>query len=507
MTSHLGYAIGIDLGTSSCKTIIIDQNGKPLSFGSANYVFPGKNFSWIEQPPDILYRAVIKSLKSAINNFPTNRSMNECIGMSIGGALHSVLSLDQNDKPISNVITWADSRSFQQTELLAAITNPHDHYMNSGCPNHPMYPISKIKWMQQNTPDQFNNSARFISAKEYITWKLCGEFIVDYATASGSGLLNIHTLDWEKNSLSFAGIKKNQLSVLASPAERIGVLRSDIAKQVGLPKNIPISLGSADAVNSSLGAASVTPEKLTCMIGSSGAIRTITKKPLLDQEERLWCYAIDPDNWLTGGAINNGGLAISWLCETLSHIVQSRRQISFEQIMNWAEQAPPGSDGVICLPFFVKERSPYWNPNMRAIFFGLTLQHNHTHLARSIIEGIGFRLLSVLNAVQDLSGKERFEICTSGGFTKSSFWVQVLSDIFNQPMKIPSIGETSAVGAAFWVLISEGIVPKISDLVTLVQIDKTYYPNQMNYEIYKQNYRNYSEIYFSTRKIYDNIYR
>ncbi len=501
MKKESEYAIGIDLGTGSCKIIIIDTSGKSLGFGSSDYFSSSNEASWTDQDPEFLFSVLIQSLKSALEK--PQLPPEKCLGISVGGALHSIMAIDSHHQPLSDVFTWADTRSKKQSQNLGTQIDTHAHYLTCGCPNHPMYPLSKIIWFREENKHLFDKTSKFISAKEYILWKLTGEEVVDYAIASGTGLLNIHSLNWDNESLSIAGITKNQMFNLREPTEKIGGLNKAVATLTGLRPNTPVYMGSADAVNSSLGAGTLTPDQLTCMVGTSGAIRTITNEPVLDHQERLWCYAINKNYWISGGAINNGGLAISWLCDTFTQISNAGSPIGFDKIMRWAEDAPAGCDGVICLPFFSQERSPYWNPNMRAVFFGLSLNHSHTHIARAVIEGIGFRLFSVLEVIQEVTRKEKYDIRASGGFTKSEFWVQVLTDIFNQNINIPTTGETSAVGAAFWVLISSGVVKDLNELDSFIEITRTHYPNREVQARYKQSYQVYKDIYFSMRNIYD----
>ena len=177
-------------------------------------------------------------------------------------------------------------------------------------------------------------------------------------------------------------------------------------------------MGSSDAVNSSIGAGAVAPTQATLMIGTSGALRVVSHRPVLDPEARSWCYAIDETHWLVGGAINNGGVALSWLRDCLNQ-AHAGQPLTFEDVLALAGRAPAGSKGLVCLPLFAGERSPNWNLNARAAFFGMSLEHELRHVARALLEGIGFRFKSLLQVLLEI-GVDVRKIVASGGFTQSA---------------------------------------------------------------------------------------
>ncbi len=496
------YVIGIDLGTSSCKTIIINISGDLLGFGSASYAADNLDSQWKEQNSSALFDGLITSLQSAIQS--SFVSPIKCLGISIGGALHSIMAVDHEYKPLSGVLTWADTRAINQSEFIAKSFDTHNNYLRSGCPNNQMYPLAKILWMKEKNKNLFRKTDKFISAKEYILWRLTGERIIDYAIASGSGLFNISEFHWDQKLLEIAGIKENKLAPVSNPLHEVGPLDVAISKLVGLQSPIPVFLGSADAVNSSLGAGTIDSHSITCMVGSSGAIRTISNRPIFDTTERLWCYCIDQSHWLVGGAINNGGLALDWLRRTFNLENKQDPEISFQHLINWASEVPILPDGLICLPFFIGERSPYWNTKMRAILWGLTIKHDHRNISQAVLEGIGFRLKSVLDSLVEVIGEIQ-DVRASGGFIKSAHWVQILSNIFNKKILIPKTGETSALGAAYWVILALGISNSFDSIRQLNNIEKIYKPQKKYISSYQSAFSIYKRIYFQNREIFNSL--
>jgi gluconokinase len=498
------WFLGIDLGTGSCKAVAVDENGKILGFGAVEY--PGTE-SRQEQDPRGLLKAAIGAVRQAVER--SGARPVGCGGMSIGGAMHSVMALDANDRPLTGVITWADGRAVEQARTLAGTPAGMKLYRETGCPAHGTYPLYKILWLRQNRPEVFGSARRYVSAKEYIGFRLTGIWQVDYALAAGSGFLNTHTLQWSDNALDLAGVRKEQLSPPAPPVALMGRLQTELAMQMGLPADTPVVTGSADAVNSSLGAGAVSPTQATLMVGTSGALRVITPRPVLDPQARSWCYAVDEAHWLVGGAINNGGVALAWLRDLFNQAIlrdSGTKPLSFEDILALANSAPVGAGGLICLPLFAGERSPNWNLDARAVFFGMTLAHEARHMARALLEGIGFRFKSLLEVMQEMELDVR-QIVTSGGFTQSEMWMQAMADVLGREISVPVWGETSALAAAFWPFLAAGGAGSINDIRNWVRFSRVQHPVSEHTAVYQQMYPLFSRLYQSLKGAFDEVAR
>jgi gluconokinase len=496
------WYLGIDLGTSSCKTVIIDDYADVLGFGASEYVASDTRTTWQEQDPNSILEGMIRAVRAATADAGDLSA--PCGGLSLGGALHSMMALDDAGEPLTGVMTWADGRAVEQAQKLRDRAETADLYEQTGCPIHGMYPLYKIIWLREKRPDIFQRAARFVSAKEYIFAQMTGQDWIDPSLAAGSGLLNTHTLRWHLPALELAGIEPEQLSSLHPPTEAHQGLEPSLAKRMGIPADTPVVLGSSDATNSNLGAGAVQSHQATLNVGSSGAYRFIAPKPILDPKERSWCYAIDENHWLVGGAINNAGLALSWWRDALNAILPDEDQVSFGDLIEKAEEVDAGADGLLCLPFLAGERSPYWNLNARASFFGLTLEHDARHMARALLEGVGFSVRS-LDEVLVEQGAEIDEVRASGGFTKSIFWMEMISSTLKRALTVPAWGETSSLGAAFWPLLAAGVINQLEDLGDLVQLDQTCQPSRRDAAIYDQLYPFYRDLYTTLESSFDHI--
>ena len=489
------WFLGLDLGTSSCKTVVVDEQGRVLGFGSSEYANDNTPGKWQEQDPNVVLSSVVDAARNAIEN--AGELPGNCAGASIGGALHSLMAVDADGKPLTGLMTWADARATPQAKALSQTADASRLYQETGCPMHGMYPLYKIRWLKDERPEIFQKAARFISAKEFVFSRLTGQYVVDYSVAAGSGLLNIHHLNWNPQSLDLAGIKPVQLSMLADPKEIVDGIQPELARRMGLSSKTRLVLGSSDAANSTLGAGSVSMHQATCMVGTSAALRIITSQPILDPKGRSWCYAIDRQHWLVGGSINNGGIALSWLRDCLNSISQdspSAQPLSFTELLEMASCIPLGAQGLICLPFFAGERSPNWNLDSRAVFFGLGLEHDARHIARAVLEGIAFRLMSLKEILDEISGSVT-EIRASGGFTHSNFWLQMVADAFNCELVVPSWGETSSLGAALWALQATGALQNLYAIHACVPVKDRLQPGTAEAQAYRLLFQFYCDLY------------
>jgi gluconokinase len=501
------FFIGIDLGTGSCKSLVADEAGRVLGFGVGEYGGADAGGRWQEQDPGSLLAGAVASVRNALERAGVSPA--HCAGLSVGGALHSVMAVDGRGHPLTGVMTWADGRAVDQARTVADGPTGKSLYRETGCPVHGMYPLYKILWLRSNRPGVFRAARRYVSAKEYVCFRLTGNWSVDYSVAAGSGFLNTHTLRWSEKALAAAGIRTDQLSVLSPPVAPLGKLQAAMAAETGLSAGTAVVAGSSDAVNSSLGAGAVAVPQATLMVGTSGALRVISPRPVLDPQARSWCYAIDETHWLLGGAVNNGGLVLSWLRDCLNQAAAHGagvQPLTFEDMLGLAGRAPAGAGGIVCLPFLAGERSPYWNLNARALFFGMRLGHDMRHLARALLEGVGFRFRNLMEVLIEV-GLDLEQIVASGGFAQSGLWLQVMADVLDRELNVPVWGETSALAAAFWAALAAGAAGCMEDIRSWVRIDRVCRPIDRNTAVYDRIYPLYMRLYETAAGHFEEIAR
>lgn len=365
--------------------------------------------------------------------------------------MHSLILMDKDDKPLTRAITWADNRAAKYSEELKANGLGAEIYAKTGTPIHPMAPLSKILWLKNEKPDLYHQAKKFVDLKSYVFFRLFGVYRMEYSIASATGMFNIFKLTWEQQALDLLGITEEQLPELVEPTDSISGLNERYSELLGISTDVPFIFGASDGVLSNLGVGAIDPGVVAVTIGTSGAVRVVVDKPVVDPNGKLFCYALTKDKWVVGGPVNNGGIVFRWVKDQLfapEKITAEQMQVSTYDILTQiAEKIPAGSDGLLFHPYLGGERAPIWDAYARGSFFGLTRKHTRAHMVRAALEGIVYNLYIVMLTIEGVAGKPK-SIQATGGFARSALWRQMLADIFEQDVTIPESFESSCLGAA-----------------------------------------------------------
>ena len=487
--------IGVDVGTTGVRAIAYQKDGLSLCSADEFYPLETPYPDWAEQNPEIIYKAIEKVVREVANTLIYKGK--NVSGIAISTVMHSFAPANENRELLSNMITWADSRSVGiVNELKKDESLVKGFYERTCCPTHSCYPFLKILWVRKNYPDVFAKMRYIYSLKDYIFEKMTGEWVVDKSSASASGLYNAHKMDWDEEILNYAGITREQLPPVVSTTYQ-SKLTDSAAQRLNLPENLPVVIGATDGVLVNVGIGAIEDGQLSATIGTSGAIRMLTKTPKVDSLGRTWCYNLTDDMWVAGGAINNGGIIMRWLRDKVCHYSNHRLEDididPYDLMTLKASKIPAGAEGLLLLPFFTGERAPYWNSELRGMFFGLSLNHSRSHMIRAGMEGICFSLNCVLSALKDFGQVK--DIRVSGSFTKSPLWLQIMADIFGEHITLPQNSEGAAFGAAVLGFIASGEMKDISDTANLIKPKKVYKPQAENKEVYEELFDIYSSLY------------
>jgi gluconokinase len=498
--------IGIDIGTTGVRAVAYQADGQSLCAASQDYPLYTPHLGWAEQDPN----EIIGAMESVISDVVTSltQSGRKAEGVSISSVFHSFLAYDKEGEPTTTLMTWADNRSQEIVREMKRIDPDFlSIYRRTGCPLHPMYPMAKIAWLRNERPEIFNRSSYFGSIKDYAFRILTGQWVVDRSIASGSGLYNLFNLEWDRELLTYLSISEETLPNVVSTTYS-QPLRGEMARRTGLQPGIPVVIGAGDGVLVNVGIGAVRPGDMSATIGTSGAVRMLADKPCTDEKGRTWCYNLTDTVWVSGGAINNGGIALRWMrdhfSETEQRVAEKLGVDSYDLMSSYAKKIAPGSEGLIMLPFFTGERAPNWNADARGVLFGLTLQHDKRHMIRATMEGVCYRMNSILHALQEVTGPAR-EIRVSGSFIRSELWLQILADTLNQEINVPNVNEGAAFGAAVLGFVSAGILKDISSTADFVTIEKTYKPGASAVKCYQELYDIYNRIYWNLQQEFTDI--
>lgn len=501
------YVIAADIGTTSTKTLVIDREGRVIASNSVEYPLYTPKPDIAEQDPDEMFQAVVTGIGAVIAK--AGISANEVLCVSFSSAMHSLIAVDADGNPLTRCITWADNRSSAYSGIVNREHNGRAIYMATGTPIHPMSPLIKLMWMKENDPELHKRARRFIGIKEYVFAKLFpGRYVIDHSLASATGLFNLRKLDWDANALSLAGIGPERLSEPVPTTYKLEGLDSRYAADMGLNTDTPFIVGASDGVLANLGSGAFEPGIVAVSIGTSGAARAVVQEPVTDPEGRLFCYNLLENFWVIGGAINNGGIMFRWARDVLAtqEAEEGRKRglDPYDYLTSLAEQVPAGSDGLIFLPLLAGERAPYWNANARGVFFGLSLYHQKSHMIRAVLEGVIYRIHSVVQALEEVSGPTK-EVRGSGGFARSPFWRQIMADVLGTPVAVPNAIEASGLGAAQLGLYAMGEVSSIEGIHNWVKNETYHTVNEDNHRIYNKLTGIYRNVYHQLSHEFDAI--
>ncbi|CAH1853006.1 gluconokinase [Convivina intestini] len=501
------YMIGVDLGTTSTKAVLFDDQNQVVA--QANYGYPlyRDEPDMAEEDLDEIFVAFSNALGSVIRQ-ANLADGNKITAVSFSSAMHSLIAFDKDWKPLTRVITWADTRAVEFADDLKKSGLGQEIYSKTGTPIHPMAPLSKLLWLKNAHPDIFQKAAHYLGIKEYLFHRLFGANKMDISIASGTGLFNIFNLEWDSQALELTGLKPEQLPKPVSPYEYETKMVAEYAAVLGIPADTPFVYGAGDGPLSNLGVDAVKPGVAAITVGTSGAIRVVSDKPVIDPKGRTFTYALDKDHWVVGGPVNNGGDVFRWARDNLFDAEKSTAALlgrdAYDLMTEIASRIPAGSNGLLFHPYLGGERAPIWDANARGSFFGLNHSHTRANMLRAVLEGITFNIYMVSLALEEVVGNLE-SIQATGGFAHSPLWRQMFADIFEQPVTVPESIESGALAA---VIVAQKALGKIDDLYEISKYigkSATYQPNPENYEAYRELAPIFIRLSRQLQTEYDNI--
>jgi gluconokinase len=470
--------IGIDAGTTGTKAVAAGVDASVLATADVSYPLLIPEPRWAELDSGELQRATIRALGDIAGQLAGTD--HQVAGICLSAAMHGLLPFDAGNRPLAPVATWADTRADDEARRLRVEAGALDLHARTGTPVHPMSPLTKLMWTATHQPDLHRSAARWGGVKELIIAALVdGELTIDLSCASATGMYDIHERRWDPQALELAGVPPDRLARVVPTTELVGTLRPDVARAVGLPDSTPVVAGASDGALANLGVGAVVEGYAALSVGTSGALRAIRRTPGIDSARRLFCYALTDDRWVIGGAVSNGASVLDWLASALGPSDDDVRTLLGE-----AEHVPPGSAGLLALPYLLGERAPWWRSGLSGAYVGLRRDHGRGHLARAAIEGVAQQLALILAAVAD-AGVDVTEIRATGGALSSPLWSTVLASALDMPLRQAPSSEGTAVGAA---LLGHHALGNLSDLdraAEIVTLDRATAPDPRAADVYR----------------------
>jgi gluconokinase len=466
--------LGVDIGTTSAKVTAFDDHGAAGETAERAYALREPLPGHAVQDPLEVVQAAVDAIAGA-----ASACSGRVAGIGLSSAMHSLVGLGADGRPLTDLLTWADTRAAAEADELRA-EHPGLH-ARTGTPLHPMAPLAKLVWLRRHEPATFAKVARWAGIKQLLVERLTGIWVMDHSIASGTGLMDLERLAYDPEALEAAGVREEQLPPLA-PCTTVleGGLTATAARDTGLPRDTRVVLGAGDGPLANVGVGAVRPGVAACSIGTSGALRLMVERPVVDRARRLFCYALAPERWVVGGAINNGGVVLQWAADALAPDLGEHAEARLLQL---AAQVPAGSDGLIMAPYLLSERAPHWSATPHGAYVGLTRAHRREHLVRAALEGVCLQLALVLASMRD-AGNEVREIRATGGFARSPLWRQMLTDALGMEIGFPEGHEGSGFGAALLAMEALGLIESIDVAADLVRIGTVTHPDPADAETY-----------------------
>ncbi len=481
------YFVGVDIGTSSVKAAAFDKKGVLLGKKTASYPTLSPAAGLHEQDPEQVFTATIQCLKNLLSS--TSGSV---AAVSFSSAMHSLIALDGKGKAISPCILWSDNRSATIAEQLKKTAEGSDIYQHTGTPIHAMSPLCKIAWLRQFNTSIFQKSAHFIGIKEYIIFRLTNELLTDYSIASATGLFDAKKCDWYSPALDFAGITAEKLPTLVSPEHQLNFIKNEFAQYLKIPANTPFIIGASDGCLANLGAGASSPGEAVLTIGTSGALRMNTNTPANDVKQRIFNYLLVENQYVTGGASNNGGIVYEWFTQQFFGTKPNSKSMKPRQ--EALSLLPAGSDGLLFVPYILGERAPVWNAHAKGGFHGIAHHHTLAHFHKAVLEGILLNMSLIGEVLEEVVAPMQV-IYANGGFVKMPVWVQMAADMFGKKICLSENEEASAFGAALLGMKAIGHLDDFSLAKKMAGLRKEFLPDLGHHEVYLQKRKEIKAVY------------
>ena len=491
--------IGLDIGTSSVKALIVSSSGEVLKVCSPEYPFQTTKPLWAETDPEVWWEATKKAVRALLDEVDPS----SIGGIGLTGQMHGLVVLDGKGEVLRPCIMWNDQRSFAECEQMTSIIGEEEILRITGNPVLAGFTAPKILWLQKNEPDIFARIDKIILPKDFIRYKLTGEFFTDVSDASGMSLLNVGQRTWSNQIIDQLGWKKEWFAEVTESTEVTSKVSSYGAEFTGLAAGTPVVAGGGDCAAQAVGSSIVEEGKMSVTLGTSGVVFAQSDSYRMEPEGKLhaFCHAV-PGKWHLMGVMLSAAGSYQWFKNEFAKLEDKIEKEgganAYDQLTEMASSIKPGSEGCLFLPYLSGERTPHPDPHARGAFIGLSLRHGMGHMARSVLEGVSFGLNDSLTLMKRL-GINPSNVVLTGGGTRSSLWKQMLADVFESTCTLVNAQEGAAYGAAM--LAAVGV--KIKNSVEKVSREWIKETERIlpdgKVEIYRKIYSRYIQLYPSLK--------
>lgn len=491
------FLLGIDIGTYESKGVLVDHSGKVIASSTVPHEMIIPRQGWAEHDPEKTWWGDFVTLSGKLLE-KSGIKANAIAGIGVSAIAPCMLPVDKDNNPLRmGVLYGVDTRAREEIWELMERLGEERVFALTGNELSSQAVGPKILWLKKNEPEIYQKAAKFLTASSFIVSRLTGKTVIDHLTASFfTPLYDFYQGKWSEE-LCEGIVEIDRLPEIGWACESAGTVTAEAARITGLAEGTPVTFGTADASAEAVSVGVVKPGQMMLMYGSTIFMYLVTPHP--DHDERLWAarYLFPGTSAFAGGMATSGSL-IRWFRDQFARdrldLEKSGGENSYGALILEAAGLPPGSEGLVVLPYFSGERTPINNPGARGIFFGLTLSHHRGHLFKAILEGMGYGVRQHFDVMREINVMPSRVIAVGGG-TKNPLWLQVVSDISGMPQYVPEVTIGASYGDAFLAGMAVGLFPTYDHISTWVKYDRTVQPDEKNSQTYDKYYRIYKELY------------
>ena len=489
------YYIGIDLGTSSVKLLLMDELGAIHQQVTREYPLEFPQPGWSQQAPEDWKAAVL----SGLQELTANCDKRQIAGIGTGGQMHGLVVLDRDDNVIRPAILWNDGRTAAQVDYLNEVIGKQTLSERTANIAFAGFTAPKILWMRENEPENFARIAKIMLPKDYVNYVLTGVHCCDYSDASGMLLLDVAHKRWSKEMLDLCGITEAQMPALYESYETVGTLRPEIAQLLGFPENVKVCAGAGDNAAAAVGTGVVGDGGCNISLGTSGTVFISSKQFGVDPNNALHAFAHADGGYHLMGCMLSAASCNKWL---MDDILRTKDYAG--------EQAPItddklGTNHVYFLPYLMGERSPINDTNARGAFIGMSMDTSRADMTQAVLEGVAFAIRDSVEVAKSL-GIPLASSMLCGGGAKSPLWRRILANVLNMPLTIPASEQGPGMGGAMLAMVACGAYGSVAEACAkLVTVSETVAPDPEIAARYEARYRQFRLIYPALKGLYPQL--
>jgi len=508
----MDYLLGIDIGTSGAKALLINasRGGEVVASATKTYPLYTPKPLWAEQEPEDWWQATIAAVGDILEASGINPGDIKGIGLS--GQMHGSVFLDGDNQVLRPAILWCDQRTGAECEWIMDTVGREKTIELISNPVLTGFTAGKIIWLRNNEPKVYERVRKVLLPKDYIRLKLTGEFATEVSDASGTALFNVTKREWAWEMLDRIGVPRDWMPKAYESPEVSGRITQDASTITGLKQGTPVVGGGGDQAAGAVGNGIVEPGIISSTVGTSGVVFAFADKPVVDPKLRVhtFCHAV-PGKWHVMGVMLSAGGSLRWYRDTFADceasVAKALGYDTYDLMSHEALKAPAGCEGLVFLPYLTGERTPYPDPNARGAFVGITLRSDRAHFVRSVMEGVAYGLRDSFDILDEMNIPIT-QVRASGGGAKSAVWLQMQADVIGHDHVTINIDEGPALGVALLAGVGAGIYKSVEDACrSVIKVTNTTTVDPANKDVYDRFYPLYRSLYGSLKGDFETVSR